>query len=181
MRPPPKARRVASGAGGGGYLAPPWTGMAQSQCGPCEPRPAQGDVGDRELSHRGARRPRRALRGLRAHAHRLQLLPQPALSQVPGRSRQGMARNGGFRTPADSARRTACMRPASETLHKSGHAPSLCGHSCDGGGGKLVHDESSPFGDYEGRNVRTHRFSLIRRGQAHELRLKLLVAVPKSA
>ncbi len=57
----------------------------QSQRRPCEPRPAEGDVGDRELPHGGARRPCRALRGLRAHAHRLQLLPQPALPEVPGR------------------------------------------------------------------------------------------------
>ena len=65
--------------------------MAQSQCRPCEPRPAEGDVGDRELPHGSARRPCRALRGLRAHADRLQLLPQPALPEVPGRRR---ARNG---------------------------------------------------------------------------------------
>jgi hypothetical protein len=37
------------------------------------------------------------------------------------------------------------------------------------------------FGDYVGHRLRAHRFSLIRRGQAHELWLKLLVAVPKSA
>ncbi len=29
--------------------------MAERQCRPCEPRPAKGDVGDRELSHLGAR------------------------------------------------------------------------------------------------------------------------------
>ena len=52
---------------------------------PPEPDPAQGHVGDRELPHGGTRRPRRCLRGLRAPAHRLQQLPQPALPQVPGR------------------------------------------------------------------------------------------------
>ena len=38
--------------------------MAQSQCRPCEPRPVEGDVGDRELPHGGARRACRALRVL---------------------------------------------------------------------------------------------------------------------
>ena len=37
--------------------------MAPSQCRPCQPRPTEGDVGDRELPHGGARRPCRALRG----------------------------------------------------------------------------------------------------------------------
>jgi hypothetical protein len=42
--------------------------------------------------------------------------------------------------------------------------------------------EFPPFGDYVSRSVRAHRFfSLIRRGQAHELQLKLLAAVPRSA
>ena len=45
-------------------------------------------MGHRALPHRGARRPCRALRGLRAHSDRLQQLPQPALSKVPGRSRK---------------------------------------------------------------------------------------------
>ena len=65
---PLDARRCGpSSSGGCGHLPRPWTGLAQSQCRPCEPRPAQGDVGDRELPHGGARRPCRALRGLRAH------------------------------------------------------------------------------------------------------------------
>ena len=62
---------VASGAGGRGYLPRPRTGVAQSQRRPCEPRPAQGHVGHRELPHGGARRACRALREVRAHAHRL--------------------------------------------------------------------------------------------------------------
>ena len=62
---------VASGAGGRGYLPRPWSGMASSQRRPSEPRPTQGDVGDRELPYGGARRPRRALREVLAHPHRL--------------------------------------------------------------------------------------------------------------
>ena len=59
--------------------------MASSQCRPYQFRPVEGDVGDRELPHGIARRPCRALRGLRSPSHRLQQLPQPALPEVPGR------------------------------------------------------------------------------------------------
>ena len=69
--------------------------MAPGQCRPCQPRPTEGDVGDRELPHGGARRPCRALRGVRAQPDLVQLLPQPALPEVPGRGGKGMA--GGAR------------------------------------------------------------------------------------
>src|SRR3984957_1274059 len=65
--------------------------MAQSPCRPCQPRPAEGDVGDRELPHGSPRRPCRALRRLRLYHHSLQLLPQPALPKVPGCGGQGLA------------------------------------------------------------------------------------------
>ena len=42
--------------------------MAKGQRRSREPRPVEGHVGDRDLSHRRARRTRRALRGLRARA-----------------------------------------------------------------------------------------------------------------
>ena len=58
--------------------------MAQSQRWPRRPRTAESHVGDRELPDLGARRTRRALRGLRPHARRLQLLPQPPLPEVSG-------------------------------------------------------------------------------------------------
>jgi hypothetical protein len=45
--------------------------MASSQRRPCQLRPAEGDVGDREMPHSSPRRPCRALRGLRLHHHRL--------------------------------------------------------------------------------------------------------------
>src|ERR1019366_8246273 len=54
--------------------------MAESQRRPCKPRPAQGHVCHRELPHGGPRRACRAMRGLRPYTHRLQLLPQSALS-----------------------------------------------------------------------------------------------------
>ena len=79
-----RGARVASIAGGRGDLPRPRPGMAPGQCRPCEPRPTQGDVGDRELPHGGARRPCRALRELRAQPDIVQLLPQPALPEVPG-------------------------------------------------------------------------------------------------
>jgi hypothetical protein len=59
--------------------------MASSQCRPCQPRPTQGDVGDRELPHGSARGSCRTLREreLRPHPDCLQLLPQPSLPKVP--------------------------------------------------------------------------------------------------
>ena len=65
---------VPSGAGGRGYLPRPRGGVAASQCRPCEPRPTQGNVGDRALPHGSARRPCGALRQrqVRSHHHRLQ-------------------------------------------------------------------------------------------------------------
>ena len=51
----------------------------------CEPRATEGHVGHRGLPQRTGRACR-ALRGLLACAHRLQLLPQPALPEVPRRS-----------------------------------------------------------------------------------------------
>jgi hypothetical protein len=57
------------------YLPRPRGGVAQGQCRPRQPRSIEGDVGHRALPHGGARRPCRALREVRAHSHRLQLLP----------------------------------------------------------------------------------------------------------
>src|SRR6476661_8719242 len=91
---------VAPGFGGCGYLPQPWPGLASSQCRPCQPRRAEGDVGNRELPHGGPRRPCRALRGLRLYDHRLQLLPQPALPEVPRSRREGMARRARGRSVA---------------------------------------------------------------------------------
>ena len=67
--------------------------MAPSQCRPSEPRPDEGDVGDRDLPHGSARRTCRALREreVRLHADRIQLLPQPPLSEVSGGGSQGVA------------------------------------------------------------------------------------------
>jgi site-specific recombinase XerD len=81
-----------SSVGGCGYFPRPWGGVAPRQCRARQPRPDEGDVGHRALPHGGARRPCRAMRGLRPYCHCLQQLPQPALPQVSGRRRQGMAR-----------------------------------------------------------------------------------------
>ena len=68
--------RVEQGKGrSSSRISSVWSGMAASQCRPCEPRTTQGDVGDRELSHRSAGRARPALREVRAYPDRLQLLP----------------------------------------------------------------------------------------------------------
>jgi len=66
---------VPPSIGGRGYFPRPWTGMAQSQFRPCQPRATQGDVGNRELPYGSSRRPCRALRGLRLYDNCLQLLP----------------------------------------------------------------------------------------------------------
>jgi hypothetical protein len=77
------ALSVAYGAGlRVSEVAHPWGGVARGQRRPREPRPVEGHVGDRDLSHRRARRPCRALPGLRTRAHRLQFLPQPPLPQA---------------------------------------------------------------------------------------------------
>src|SRR5262249_29117873 len=82
---------VTSKAGGRGYLPRPRSGMALCQCRTRQPRPVEGDVGHRALPHGGARRPRPALRELLAHRNLLQLLPQPALPEVPRGCSQGVA------------------------------------------------------------------------------------------
>jgi hypothetical protein len=89
-----------AGDRGGGHLAPPRAGLACIPRRPFEPRPTQGHVGDRALPNGGAGRSCRTLRGLRPPAHLLQLLPQPALSEVPGRCCQGGARRPPGRTAA---------------------------------------------------------------------------------
>jgi len=89
-----------SSVGGCGYLPRPWGGVAPRQYRARQPRPAEGNVGHPALPHGGARRPCRALRGLRRYSHCLQQLPQPALPQVSGRRRQGMARRTRSRTAA---------------------------------------------------------------------------------
>ena len=58
--------RGAAPSGGRRHLSRPRGRMAQGQRRPCEPRAAEGHVGDRSLSHSRARRTRRALRRLRA-------------------------------------------------------------------------------------------------------------------
>ena len=56
------AGHVPSSAGGRGYFSRLRRRLAQSQCRPCQPRPAEGDEGHRALPHGGARRPCGALR-----------------------------------------------------------------------------------------------------------------------
>src|SRR6516164_8064642 len=60
--------------------------LARRQQRAYEPRPIEGDECDRALSHGGARRICRALRerDVRPYGDRVQLLPQPALPEVPG-------------------------------------------------------------------------------------------------
>ena len=105
---------------------PPWRSpissiaMGRLARGPCrssEPRPAEGDVGDRDLPHRRPRRSCRGMRGLRPQPHRLQQLPQPALPQMPGRGGTGLAGRARGRSACRSATSTSCSpcRPRSPT------------------------------------------------------------------
>ena len=76
--------RDPSGTGSRGHLPRPRGRLACCQRRSRQPRPAPGDARDRALPHGGARRARRTLRGLYPYPDRLQLMPQPALPQVPG-------------------------------------------------------------------------------------------------
>ena len=53
--------------------------------------------GHRALSHRRARRSSRSVLGLRTYCHLLQLVPQPALPEVPGQRPPALARGAGRR------------------------------------------------------------------------------------
>ena len=103
-----------------------------------QPRPAEGDVGHRVLPHGGARRPCRALRRLRPHGHCLQQLPQPALPEVSGRRRDGMARRAGGR-PA-----SGCVLPCG--VHAAG---GHCGHRLSEQGRDLRHPVYSLGRDHD--------------------------------
>src|SRR5208282_3210487 len=83
-------------------LSRPWGGVAQGQRRSREPRPVEGDVGDRDLPDLGARRPCRALRGLRPYARRLQFLSQPPLPEVSSCGGAAMARRARGRASAGS-------------------------------------------------------------------------------
>ncbi len=74
--------------------------LARGQRGPSEPRPTARHDGHRDMSHGGARRPCRALRRLRPYAHRLQLLPQSPLPEVPMARGGAMAGGARGRAPA---------------------------------------------------------------------------------
>ncbi len=84
-------RHAQRKAGGRGYLPRPRGRLAPGQRRTPEPRPVEGHVGHRALSHGGARRPRGGLPGLPPYPDRLQLLPQQTLPQVPGGRGQGVA------------------------------------------------------------------------------------------
>ena len=82
-----------TGSGARGHPPRARSRLARGQPRPREPRPVEGDERNRALPHGGARRPRGALRerGVRPYAHRLQLVRQQALPQVPGRGVAPMA------------------------------------------------------------------------------------------
>ena len=104
-----RPRRTATGlsrwhdpaaARGGGHLPPLRARLARRQRGAPQPRPAARHARGRALPYGGAGRPRRAMRRLCPHPHRLQLLPQPPLSQVPVDGGPGLARGARGRAPA---------------------------------------------------------------------------------
>src|SRR5271165_4862562 len=99
----------STGTGGRGHPPRARSRVARDQPRSCEPRPVEGDERNRALPHGGARRPRRTLRerGVQPYAHRLQLVRQQALSEVPGCGVAPMAgrpRSGAVARPVLSRR-----------------------------------------------------------------------------
>ena len=112
---PPSLRRAARGAarpGGRRHLPRARPGLARGAAWPPEPGPTQGDVGHHPVPHRGAGWPCAALRWLRRRPGLLQLLPQPALPEVPEHGGPALARC--------AAGRPAAGRVLPRGLHAAG-------------------------------------------------------------
>ena len=101
-----------SGSGGGGYPPPPWRSVLTGAFRSSRGRRATGHGRHHGVPDGGPRRPCRAMRRLRCNPHRLQLVPQPSLSQMPGTGAGPMARG--------SASRTAAGAVLSCRLHSAG-------------------------------------------------------------
>jgi integrase/recombinase XerD len=83
-------------------LTSPWRGLSSRPRRACgADRAARGER-DHRVPNGGARRSCRGLRGLRRDAHRLQLVPQSALSEVSGGRTGAMAGRSAGRTVAGS-------------------------------------------------------------------------------
>src|SRR6266511_391878 len=89
-----------SGSGGGGYLPPPWRSVSTGARRSSRGHRATGHGCHHGVPDGSARRPCRAMRRLRCNPHRLQLVPQPSLSQMPGAGAGPMARGSASRTAA---------------------------------------------------------------------------------
>src|ERR1039457_5081985 len=81
-RPHPNTRHDRADSGVGRHLSTTRRGLPADAC--LAPASAPPDAGHRELPHGRAGGRRRMVRPLPKYAHRVSLLPQPALSQVPG-------------------------------------------------------------------------------------------------
>jgi len=90
----------AAGVRTGRRLPPPRRRLRRGERRTSRARRTARDQGDHGLPHGGAWRSCRALRGLRPHPHRLQLVPQSPLSKMPGRGAHGMACSAAGRTAA---------------------------------------------------------------------------------
>src|SRR5208337_4570257 len=77
----------AAGVRTGRRLSPPRRDLCSIERRTSRACRTASDGRDRGLPHGGAERSRRTLRRLRPHPHRLQLLPQPPLSKMPGAAR----------------------------------------------------------------------------------------------
>ena len=85
-----------------GYSASPWRGLSSRSRRTCRADRAARDERDRGVPNGGARRPCRSLRRLWRDAHRLQLVPQSALPEVPRSGAGAMASPPAGRTVAGS-------------------------------------------------------------------------------
>jgi integrase/recombinase XerD len=96
----PAERYHGCGSGGGGRVPPPRRSVSAGPHRATRLRRAARHGRHHGVPDGGARRSPRAVRRLQQHTDRLQFLPQPSLSQVPGAGARRMARASTGRTVA---------------------------------------------------------------------------------
>ena len=134
VMPPELIARRAARARGGGHLPPPRCRLSRRPGRPPDRRTTPRHGGDRGLPDGGARRPCRALRGLRRDPHRLQLLPQPALPEVPGSGPRAVARRSPGRAAAGAVLPRRLHPAGADRRHRAAEQGGRLRHPVPGGG-----------------------------------------------